>query len=312
MFDFQDEQGMIADCVYYNKKNNNWRNTKAPLSAWAIYEIYKVDKDIDFLKKVYPKLIKYHNWWYQYRDIDKNGLCEYGATDGTWIAARWESGMDNAVRYDSSKMVKKSDYAWSLNQESVDLNAYLYKEKLYLQKIAKALNKEYSNFITEAIELKNKIKLFFDKNLKYFYDKKIKSIDLVLDEGPEGWIPLWAEAASANQAIGVKDMILKINKFNSKVPCPTLCIDHPKLNPLKGYWRGPVWVDQFYFAVKGLSNYGFKDESNFLINKFLKNADGLVNSDKPIRETYHPISGKGLNGRHFSWSAAHIILLLTE
>ena len=67
-------------------------------------------------------------------------MCEYGSTDGSRIAAAWESGMDNAVRFDNAVMVKNNDYAWSLNQESVDLNSYLYADKLYLHKIATVLN----------------------------------------------------------------------------------------------------------------------------------------------------------------------------
>ena len=27
---------------------------------------------------MYPKLVAYHNWWYKNRDIDKNGIAEYG------------------------------------------------------------------------------------------------------------------------------------------------------------------------------------------------------------------------------------------
>ena len=27
---------------------------------------------------MYPKLVAYHNWWYTNRDLDKNGIAEYG------------------------------------------------------------------------------------------------------------------------------------------------------------------------------------------------------------------------------------------
>ena len=91
---------------------------------------------------MYPKLAAYHNWWYTNRDIDKNGIAEYGGmvhetcydwrnyeyTVGQYVegfgtvnedgyilddngerivcpeagieAAAWESGMDNATRFD--------------------------------------------------------------------------------------------------------------------------------------------------------------------------------------------------------------------
>ena len=102
------------------------------MSAWAVVKIYETDKDINFVKELYPKLKKYHYWWYANRDHDQDGLCEYGSTDGSLVAAKWESGMDNAIRFDDSTIVKNSEGAYSLNQESVDLNAYLYAEKKYL------------------------------------------------------------------------------------------------------------------------------------------------------------------------------------
>lgn len=48
----------------------------------------------------------YYKWWYNKRDHNRNGMCEYGSTDGTLEAAAWESGMDNAIRFDDAKMLK--------------------------------------------------------------------------------------------------------------------------------------------------------------------------------------------------------------
>jgi len=91
---------------------------------------------------MYPKLKLYHEWWYNKRDHDKDGLCEYGSTDGSLVAAKWESGMDNAIRFDNSKIVKNGEGAYSIDQESVDLNAYLYAEKLNLATLASVLQKK--------------------------------------------------------------------------------------------------------------------------------------------------------------------------
>lgn len=40
--------------------------------------------------------------------------------------------------------------------------------------------------------------------------------------------------------------------------------------------------------------------------------EGLNKAGVSIRENYHPFSVEGLNAEHFSWSAAHLILLITE
>ncbi|GAB7088118.1 MGH1-like glycoside hydrolase domain-containing protein [Marinifilum fragile] len=315
MFQYQDEMGMVADCVYFDPKDNNWRDTKAPLAAWAVLEIYKRTNDLDFVREMYPKLVKYHEWWYQYRDHDQNGLCEYGSTDGTLIAAKWESGMDNAVRFDDAKMLKNNDNGWSMDQESVDLNAYLFAEKEQLAELADLLGKteDTKAFTKAAKALKERIvKDFYDAKEGFFYDRAIKSGKLLtVQQGPEGWIPLYTNIANQEQAKGVKNLLTDSTKFATKVPFPTLVADHHKFNPLKGYWRGPVWLDQAYFGVQALKNYGYQQEADALTQKLIKNAEGLL-QDAPIRENYHPITGKGLNANHFSWSAAHYLLLLTD
>ncbi len=314
MFDYQDEHGMVADCIYTDKTENNWRDTKPPLAAWAVWNVYENSGDLDFVKEMYPKLIKYHQWWYDNRDNNKNGLCEYGSTDGTRIAAAWESGMDNAVRFDSALMIKSNDHAWSLNQESVDLNAYLYAEKLYLGKLAGAMGEvqeeaEWNNGAKELSVLINKH--FFDTGKGFYYDQLFSNQGHIDAEGPEGWIPLWAALASKSQAASVKKVLENESKFNTKVPLPTLTADHPKFNPKKGYWRGPVWLDQFYFGIEGLKKYGYDSLAIEMTEKLFKNGEGIL-ADTPLFENYHPLTGEGLNAKNFSWSAAHILMLLRE
>ena len=315
LFDYQFENGMIPDFVSRNKKYNNHRDTKPPLSTWAVEKIYDADKDLAFVEEMYSKLVSYHQWWYKDRDFDKDGLCEYGSTDGTLIAAMWESGMDNAVRFDDAKMLKsKNPLAWSVDQESVDLNAYLYDEKLGLERFARLLNKDddAQRFKAESESLALKIKkLMFDEAEGYFFDVNIDSHKKVAVLGSEGWIPLWANAASKHQAEQVKNRMMDSSVFNSTVPLGTLDISHQKLDAAKGYWRGPVWLDQSYFGIKGLYNYGYKNEANELTVKLLSNAEGLM-GNKPIYENYNPLTGEALNSPHFGWSAASVLMMMYE
>ena len=32
----------------------------------------------------------------------------------------------------------------------------------------------------------------------------------------------------------------------------------------------------------------------------------------PLRENYHPLTGEGRNVKHFSWSAAHLLMMILE
>ena len=317
MFNFQKEDGFIVDCIFRDTtiEAHNYRNTKPPLATWAVEKIYKKDKDTLFVKELYPKLKKYHYWWYLKRDHDKDGICEYGSTDGSLIAAKWESGMDNAIRFDNSKILKNEKGAYSLNQESVDLNAYLYAEKLFLITLAEALQKDNDivQLKKEAAILKLKIQQqFYDKKNGWFYDTSIDGKTFIKGEGSEGWIPLWANVATQKQAESVKNTMLNAKKFYCKIPFQTMSSNHKKFAPLEGYWRGPNWLDQAYFGVKALRNYGFNSEADKATIKILKGANGLLDKGTSIRENYHPLTGKGLHAQNFSWSAAHIIMLLMK
>jgi len=313
MYDYQNEEGMIADCIFRDPsiEKHNWRDTKPPLSAWAIWEVYKETGDTAFLHELYPKLERYHRWWYSNRDYDKDGLCEYGSADGSLIAAKWESGMDNAIRFDKCKIVEGSSF--SMNTESVDLNSYLAKEKEYLSKMAKVLKRpEHNKWNKESITLSDRIRTeFYDEKTAYFFDIDAESGQFLNDAlGPEGWTPVWCEIATKDQATSVVNHMLDTNKFNTKVPLPTIDVSHAAFDPLKGYWRGPVWLDQVWFGIDGLKKYGFNKEAQLLSNKVIQNCEGLTVPGESIRENYHPLTGKGLNAKHFSWSAAHLILLL--
>jgi len=317
MYQFQDEMGMIADCVYRDNliEENNWRDTKPPLSAWAIWEVFQYSQDTEFLKELFPKIEKYHDWWYKYRDINSNGICEYGSTDGTLKAAKWESGMDNAVRFDEVKMIKNTTVGGSMNCESVDLNTFLYVEKKHLANIARSIGQsnKAEDYLSEAIGLQEKIQeRFYNKELGWYFDYSLEKEAHIEIFGSEGWIPLWANLASHQQALEMKIKLLDTSMFCTYVPFPTLAASHPKFTPKNGYWRGPVWLDQAYFAIKGLENYGFDKEAMMFTHRLFNHLEGLKNSDLPIRENYHPHTGEGLESNHFSWSAAHLLLLLTE
>ena len=99
-------------------------------------------------------------------------------------------------------------------------------------------------------------------------------------------------------------------QFNTSVPLQTLDASSEKFEPDGGYWRGPTWIDQSYFGIKGLKKYGYESEANELTRKLIHNAEGVTQKGKAIRENYNPISGKGLEAYNFSWSAAHYLLLL--
>ena len=117
LFDYQWENGLIPSIVFHNidnidyfpgpdiwdLKNNanhitNKFNTtgivQPPIHALACLKIYNTNNNIDFIKEIYPKLLKWHKYLYNERDIYDEGL--------VYIRHPWESGMDNSPVWDES------------------------------------------------------------------------------------------------------------------------------------------------------------------------------------------------------------------
>lgn len=362
------DAGAIVDCIFFNQDSarggdgGNWneRNSKPALAAWSVWNVYEQTKDVEFLKEMYPKLVAYHNWWYTNRDTDQNGIAEYGAMvhdahyklvedsdeflkdengnpvvddDAVIEAAAWESGMDNATRFDKEgsgegdigvKVFENKDASgkvvgYSINQESVDLNAYLYAEKGFLKSIAEELGNtdDAKKYEKEAIQVWNYINTkMYDKKTGFYYDLQTdkngttKKLLVNRGKGTEGWLPLWANIATKEQAQSVKENMVDPEKFNLKVPFPTASKDNSKFEAAK-YWRGPVWLDQALYGVEALQNYGYEKEAVAMATALFDNAEGLL-EDGPIRENYNPLTGEGLHTKNFSWSASAYYLLYQD
>lgn len=314
LFDYQAEDGMVPDFIGYNRKYNNWRDSKPPVAAWGAMNVYRATGDKEFLAEMMDKLLSFHRWWYAKRDHDHNGVCEYGSTDGTLIAAAWESGMDNGVRFDDAVMLQNGEGAWSMNQENICLNSFLYAEKRILAEMAEILGrKELAGQLNqEADALAEYVRTrMWDEETGFFYDIRLETGEPIRVMGAECWLPLWAGIATPHQAEAVMKKMMDPNKFNSTLPLGTLAVDHPRLRPVRGYWRGPVWVDQVYFGITGLRKYGYKQEAELLLRKFIDHAQGLT-IDGPIHENYNPLTGEALNAPNFGWSSAMIIKMLLE
>lgn len=308
MFDYQQPDGMIIDCIYTDPSENNARDSKPPLVCWAVDEIFTHTDDTAFVAEMYPQLLSYYRWWYKKRDHNHNGMCEYGSTDGTLEAAAWESGMDNAIRFDNAVMLRNgsADDAWSMNQESVDLNAYLALECKLLKKFSGLLNVTF-----DGPDYENEVaNYFFDKNINFFCDRRLKDGSFIEEPGCESYTPLWVKIATQEQVDSMLPLLQDTAKFSTYIPFPTIAADNPKYNP-RGYWRGPIWLDQTYFAIRGLRNYGYNKLADEYTLQVFDRLNGLKEG-APIHENYDTHTGERLKAPHFSWSSSHLLMMYDD
>jgi putative isomerase len=264
------------------------------------------------------------------------------------VAASWESGRDDAAAFgfiDADQLAKyiknggkKQDWqvkfaenrsddgtllGYSLLQESVDEASYMYSDNKYMAEIADILGKktEAADFRAKAVKLAGYINTcMFDSRSGFFYDIRIEGKPLAngcagkpiteRGKGPEGWSPLFNGAATQAHADAVVKVMKDVREFNTYVPLGTAALTNPAFGA-DIYWRGRVWVDQLYFGLKGMEQYGYREDAVKMAQAFFDHADGLV-SDAPIRENYNPLNGQQQGAPNFSWSAAHLYMLYND
>ena len=247
--------------------------------------------------------------------IDKDQLAQYIANGGKredWI-----------VKFAENRAVDSTLLGYSLLQESVDQASYMFSDNQYLAEMAGILNKpnEAAVFRTKAQKLADYINTcMFDEHSGFFYDIRIEDTPLsngcagkpIIERGrgPEGWSPLFNGAATQAHADAVVRVMKDPNEFNTYVPLGTAALTNPAFGA-DIYWRGRVWVDQFYFGLKGMERYGYRQDAVAMAKTFFDHADGLV-TDGPIRENYNPLTGAQQGAPNFSWSAAHLYMLYND
>jgi glycogen debranching enzyme len=81
----------------------------------------------------------------------------------------------------------------------------------------------------------------------------------------------------------------------------------PSFTPTN-FWRGPVWVNLNWMAVRALQRYGFDAEAADLRARTLS----LVARTPTPYEYYNPRTGDGLGSPNYGWTAALYIDLALD
>lgn len=269
---------------YLNEQieHNGQYTSSAPWYNYQNYEIYKVTNDKQFLSEAYESGKKFYNYYVSNRDADNDGLCEWGA-----------HAVLECVRDARVAVWDKVD--WPSNFEGIDLNVMLVNEANALSEMAEELGKtdEAANWKRDAekrTELINKT--FWDSETEFFYnvdkndqDFSFKTKDDLKIQEIIGFLPLWANTATDEQAEKLMKHLTNPNTFWRRFGIPTLSAEDDYYNPI-GYWNGPIWVQWQYLIFRGLINYGYNDEAKQLVYKVLDNVINQLKTDHWFWEFY--------------------------
>ena len=303
----QREDGLIAyrhgprglqDYPHFSKElNKDMSTTSAPFFSWINWEVYKVSKDKKFLSDAYNSGEKYIKWLMNNRDIDKDGLYEWGPYGIIENVRDWY----NAVFQVSAERhldVDKEDISDEL--DCLDLTLMIIKETRTLSQMAKELGMKDASHAWEKIadltsELVNQ--KMWDDSSKFYYsiNKKDYSFNYLTRDLRRmeiiGFLALWAEAAPKDRAEQLVKHLLDQKKFWRKYGVPTLAADDPWYTPYVDYcckWNGPVWLLWDYMVLDGLKKYGYNKIANQLEDKMMLAVTTQLKKNHNYWESYSP------------------------
>lgn len=288
IFDQQASNGMLPDS--HSDLKASFTFAKPPVYGWTISKLIEIcgyDACKPYLKEAYEHTSKLTDYWYTFRDNNKNGMCHYRHGN--------DSGWDNATPYALHEPV-----------EGADLAAYLLIQQQVLADLALKLgyNKDVQKWKQGAAQQKADLLKYGVENGR-FISPRVRDGKADRSESLINYIPILLGKQISSTI--VKNMVSDL-KIEGKFLTP-YGLASESLNSIKyeydGYWRGPIWAPPAYQIFCGLLDVGEKELAKTIAQRYCNN----IKNHPTFNENYSASDGKALQAPGVSWTSSVFILL---
>jgi alpha,alpha-trehalase len=317
-------KGMVDNLVYLwdrfgivpmRNRYYNLGTSQIPFLTSMAFEVYEASKDKDWLLKIIKaaeeELKKY---WMNEKLTEKHivykGLSRYCDHYITHLGAEHESGWDMTSRFHDRCL----DYL------PVDLNACLYKYETDIAQAYELVNnkiqsKKYQKRAEARKEQMNI--LMWNERLKFFCDYNFHTQQHSQFFSVAGFYPLWANMASPEQAALIREHILPMFEFEGGI---TNTQAHGLSADKKQHDYPNGWPQQQWIVIKGLLNYGFREDAERIAKKWLDMNVKIFKETGKFWEKYNVVNcdiGVSNSDRYilqsgFAWTNAIFVRLIDE
>ena len=297
-----------------------------PVGAYCVWKVYQRYQDRELLAWAYPRLKRFHEWWFKdrgdgqaWRDGNHDGLLEWGSDRGSGEsladrgiakAPKWESGMDDSPMYDDAGY---DEHTYTMKMNDVGLNSFYALDAECLAKIAAILGDAESSrqFAAEYEQMKQRINSSFWNDKDSIYENRYWSGEFSHRLSPTSFYPLFAGIATPSQAGRmVKEHLLNPSEFWGTYVIPSIARNDPAF-PDQFYWRGSIWGPTNYMVYEGLKRYKFESTAF----QFAQKSFDLFMNDWRVNQRdneQYLASGGGAKGDpHYTFGAL-LPLIATE
>ena len=285
MIDKQNSDGALPDIM--TDRQITWAYTKPPVHGWALAWLMQHSDSIDTerLGQVYVPLADWTNWYFRFRDDDRDGLPQYDHGN--------DSGWDNSTVFRLGPAI-----------ETPDLAAELVLQMQALATIAQRLghDRESAEWKTRADELLHKLLTSYWHEghfvaLRSGDHAVIESDSLLL------YIPIILGKQLPESVLS--KLIADLKKSGEFLTANGLASERlgSPYYEEDGYWRGPIWASSTFMIVDGLESSGQTEFARELKLRYCRMA-----AKNGLTENYNAVSGLGLRDGAYTWSASVFLI----
>ncbi len=301
--------------------------TEPPVGSYVTWKVYQRSQDRELLEWAYPRLKKWHEWWFRdrgdgqpYRDGNRDGLLEYGSDRGSTSsrggrgflqAGKWEAGYDDGPAYDEASYDPRT---YTLNVDDVGLNALYVLDAECLAKMAAILgkNEDGKAFVADYEHIKQLVREKLWNEQDGIFESRYWNGRFVQRLSTANFYPLLAGIPTPEQAKRImQEHLLNTKEFWGNYVVPTIARNDPAFND-QFYWRGAIWAPTNYMIYEGITRYGYDEVA---LEYAQKNYDLFMDDWKTNQhdnEQYHAWGGNGGGDTHYTWGTMLCLVALEQ
>ena len=286
-FEIQQPSGMLPDFVQVDSRFD--MVTKTPIHGWCIDRIlHGREVDRATLQHIYGRLVKWTEWWFEYRDCDGDGIPHYLHGWDAW---------DNSTMFDHGPCL-----------ESGDLSAYLVLQMHSLAGLARRLDD-----VAAAVDWERRAEALLQKLYAHSWNGSVFVAKTdgshYFDPEPTSLLSIMPLVLGEHLDVRMfKSLADRLDKDYLTAFGPATEMPKSPKYLSDGYWRGPIWAPTTYLLIDGLRRGGRMDLAREIARRFCE----TVRKSGGNFENYDSLTGKGLREQGYTWTAAVHVLLLHE
>jgi Trehalase len=292
--------------------------SQPPVGSYIVWKNYQRNSDIELLRWAYPRLKKWHDWWFANRgdgqprrDGNRNGLLEWGSDRGATFSiggrgflqhAKWETGMDDSPMYDD---VTYNPNTYTMELDDVGLNSLYALDSECMAKIAAILGYEDDSqrFAADYERIGKLVRQYLWNEQDGIFENRYWDGRFSNRISPTTFYPMIAGIATEEQARRmVREHLTNPNEFWGLYVIPTISRNDPAFQD-QYYWRGNIWGPTNYLVYQGLNRYAEDD----IALTFAEKSYNLFMDDwqthQRTNEQYYAWGGSAGGDTHYTWGA---------